>query len=84
MLMNTHAFKGEAEHAKRIIDWIANIGIEEDATRQRASDAGAELADAVYRFLEDPEAVGTDALRRAYGQFMGLHAGNFSAPKATA
>lgn len=56
-----------------------------DMRYTNAADAGAALAVDVYRYLQDPEGIGRDVLREAYGTFMGQHAGNFtdSAREAT-
>lgn len=43
-----------------------------------ATRAGADLAAEVTRYLDDPEGVGTDALYKANGRFLSLHAGNFT------
>jgi hypothetical protein len=45
---------------------------------QVASSAGAALAAEVYRFTEDPDGVGLDALKSAYSRFMRFHSGNFT------
>jgi hypothetical protein len=45
-----------------------------------ATDEGERLARAVYEFLNDPDGVGTDALRAARDRFMAAHAGNFVRP----
>jgi hypothetical protein len=50
-------------------------------TRMRygnARDAAADLAASVYYFLDDPEGVGTDALRKAVSRYGQQSAGNFT------
>lgn len=54
---------------------------ERDDARGRLREAtseGGTLAAAVYAFLDDPDAVGTDALHAAYSRFMGRHSANFT------
>lgn len=59
------------------LDWLARSYDDVAGRYERASAAGAELAAVVYAYLNDPEAIGTMAVREAYDHFMSLHAGNF-------
>lgn len=59
------------------LGWMSNVIRSKARRLECASQAGADLAAAVYQYIEDPEGVGTDALKTAYGDFMALHAGNF-------
>ncbi len=66
------------EVIEREVDYTARQYADAVSRYWVASEAGAKLAVAVYSYLEDPEAVGTNALASAREEFMGLHAGNFT------
>lgn len=61
------------------VDWIVRQRDDAQARLRAATEAGRALAAAVNEFVEDPEGVGTRALREAYGVFMARDAGNFAA-----
>lgn len=65
------AAAGHIHHLERALCGVIASGL-------NAADAGAALAAEVYRYLADPEGVGTDALREAYDTFIAQHAANFT------
>ncbi len=66
-----------AEEITRQVHWLDRRLAEMDDRHNRAAERGFELATIVRHYLENPEAVGSDALRSAYGRFMAAHSGNF-------
>lgn len=64
------------------LDWMGRVAEDTQNRLVRASDAGAIFAAEVYRFMQDPEAVGTDTLGDAYSAFMAQHSANFAPPMA--
>jgi hypothetical protein len=80
--LDTESKEPEMDVVDRIndgVDQLVRRGENAQTRLEIATDAGFVLAQAVYEFTEDPDGVGTDALRTAYDTFMGLHAGNFHA-----
>lgn len=70
--------RGKAQDIASGANWLADLVKSYETFFNNSKDAGAELAKAVYEFLESPEEVGTNELQRAYGEYMGLHSGNFT------
>lgn len=78
--MTTHAelAKGKAQDIAANANYLADLVHDREVRMTNAADAGAAFAAEVARFLDDPDAVGTDALHKAYSTFMGRHSGNFT------
>ena len=74
----TESAKGKAQEIASGANWLADLVGSYEVFFNNAREAGYDLAQKVYEFVENPEAVGTDALREAYSEFMGLHSGNFT------
>lgn len=64
----------EIEHGSQMLTSLveSNVG-----RAERAAQAGFDLAQEVYRFVQDPDGVGTEVLAMAYTAYMSLHSGNF-------
>lgn len=60
------------------IDYLLRVSNGTQRQFDRCRKAANELAAVVYAFTEDPQGVGTDALREAWQTFMQQDAGNFS------
>lgn len=71
-----------AEQIAQKVDWLVRSVHGSEAQFDRCRKAGTTLAAVVYAYVEDPEGVGTDALREAYNAFMTQDAGNFGPPLA--
>lgn len=68
---------GPMAEISRNLDWLERSLGDARSRLACASEAGGKLAAEVYRFTQDPEGVGTDALEAAYGSFMALSSANF-------
>lgn len=60
------------------LDNICYIVADKSSRYEESFAAGGVFAAEVRRYLENPEAVGTDALYAAYNTYMQRHAGNFT------
>ncbi len=76
--MTDDVYRELCEGATVLVQRLAGCALANDERAQRAADAGNNLAAEVYRYRQDPEGVGLDALDAAYHAFMGQHSGNFT------
>lgn len=66
-----------ADQIARNVDGLVKSVHGSQALFHRCRNAAGQLAGTVYAFVEDPESVGTDALRAAWQTYMQLDSGNF-------
>lgn len=75
--MTTEAERTRVEIDQRL-DWLVRGADGAEALFERCRKAGNALAKVVYAYVEDPEGVGTDALRAAWNAYMTQDSGNFA------
>ncbi len=63
------------------VDWLCRDRDDAQRRLRNARTAATELAARLSEFLEDPAAMGTNALREAYNEFLSADAGNFNGPE---
>lgn len=61
----------------RNVDWLERQLADAETRRDEARKRGYELAACLRHYLQNPGAIGTDALNAAYGRYMAAHSANF-------
>jgi hypothetical protein len=72
-----NAIEQAAKEINDKIDYIVRVQTDTNRRRENAEEHGRELAKMVAHFLDHPEDVGRDALRRALDIFYGGSSGSF-------
>jgi hypothetical protein len=69
--------RSDAEAITRSVDHMTRLVADGELRLTNATRMGGELARVVRAYLDDPEAVGTNALNEAWSNYMAAHSGNF-------
>lgn len=72
------ALTDAAENIREKVEFMVRVGHGTEAQFNRCRSAAGQLAGSVYAFVQDPDGVGTDALRAAWETYMQQDSGNFS------
>jgi hypothetical protein len=84
MATHTELATGKAQDIASAVNWMRDLVRDSESRYTVAAAAGYELAQTVDRYVDDPDAVGTDALAAACSKFMGLHSAHFAPSTAEA